>query len=90
MKNDPVTLTIRPPEADDGSAIAHLFTQLGYPAEGADVTARLLAPDPASAVLLASQADKVVGVLLGMARWLSAVTCKLLGNVGLVADCAYQ
>ncbi|QWZ64529.1 hypothetical protein [Aeromonas sp. FDAARGOS 1417] len=33
MKIDPDTLTIRPPEADDGSAIAHLFTQLGYPAE---------------------------------------------------------
>lgn len=64
MKNDPETLTIRPPEADDGSAIAHLFTQLGYPAEGADVTARLLAPDPASVVLLASQGDKVVGVLV--------------------------
>lgn len=64
MKNDPETLTIRPPEADDGSAIAHLFTQLGYPAEGADVTARLLAPDPASVVLLASLADKVVGVLV--------------------------
>ncbi len=64
MKNDPETLTIRPPEADDGSAIAHLFTQLGYPAEGADVTERLLAPDPASVVLLASLADKVVGVLV--------------------------
>lgn len=64
MKNDPETLTIRPPEADDGSAIAHLFTQLGYPAEGADVTARLLAPDPASVVLLASLGDKVVGVLV--------------------------
>lgn len=64
MKNDPETLTIRPPEADDGSAIAHLFSQLGYPAEGGDVTARLLAPDPASSVLLASQGDKVVGVLV--------------------------
>ncbi|MGL5588970.1 MAG: GNAT family N-acetyltransferase, partial [Aeromonas veronii] len=64
MKNDPETLTIRPPEADDGSAIAHLFSQLGYPAEGADVTARLLAPDPDSVVLLASQGDKVVGVLV--------------------------
>ncbi|BBT80151.1 hypothetical protein WP8S18E11_18170 [Aeromonas veronii] len=64
MKDTSDILTIRPPEADDGSAIAHLFTQLGYPAEGADVTARLLAPDPASVVLLASQADKVVGVLV--------------------------
>lgn len=64
MKDTSDILTIRPPEADDGSAIAHLFTQLGYPAEGGDVTARLLAPDPASAVLLASQADKVVGVLV--------------------------
>lgn len=64
MKNDPDTLTIRPPEVDDGSAIAHLSSQLGYPAEGGDVTARLLAPDPASVVLLASLADKVVGVLV--------------------------
>ena len=64
MKDTSDILTIRPPEADDGSAIAHLFTQLGYPAEGADVTARLLAPDPASVVLLASQGDKVVGVLV--------------------------
>ena len=64
MKDTSDILTIRPPEADDGSAIAHLFTQLGYPAEGADVTARLLAPDPASVVLLASQAEKVVGVLV--------------------------
>ena len=64
MKDTSDILTIRPPEADDGRAIAHLFSQLGYPAEGGDVTARLLAPDPASAVLLASQADKVVGVLV--------------------------
>ncbi|MGU5678326.1 GNAT family N-acetyltransferase [Aeromonas allosaccharophila] len=64
MKNDSDTLTIRPPEADDGDTIAHLFTQLGYPAEGGDVTARLLTPDPASFVLLASLADKVVGVLV--------------------------
>ena len=64
MKEIAETLTIRPPEAADGSAIAHLFSQLGYPAEGGDVTARLLAPDPASAVLLASLADKVVGVLV--------------------------
>lgn len=64
MKNDPDTLTIRPPEADDGSVIAHLFSQLGYPAEGADVMARLLAQAPASSVLLASRADKVVGVLV--------------------------
>ncbi|MNP74798.1 hypothetical protein D3C76_1717340 [compost metagenome] len=33
---------------------------------------------------------KVVGVLLAMARWLSAVTCKVLGSVGLFGDCAYQ
>src|SRR5690349_5076565 len=33
---------------------------------------------------------KTVGVLLGMARWLSAVTCKVLGRAGLVGDCAYQ
>lgn len=64
MKEIAETLTIRPPEAADGMAIAHLFSQLGYPAEGGDVTARLLAPDPASAVLLASLADKVVGVLV--------------------------
>jgi GNAT superfamily N-acetyltransferase len=64
MKEIAETLTIRAPEAADGSAIAHLFSQLGYPAEGGDVTARLLAPDPASAVLLASLADKVVGVLV--------------------------
>jgi GNAT superfamily N-acetyltransferase len=64
MKEIAETLTIRSPEAADGMAIAHLFSQLGYPAEGGDVTARLLAPDPASAVLLASLADKVVGVLV--------------------------
>ncbi|MNR24593.1 hypothetical protein D3C85_1416830 [compost metagenome] len=34
--------------------------------------------------------DKEVGVLVGMARWLSAVTNRLLGSVGLVADWAYQ
>src|SRR3990167_1952946 len=34
--------------------------------------------------------DKVVGVLLGMATWLSAVSCRVLGNVGLFEDCAYQ
>ncbi|MNY68332.1 hypothetical protein D3C86_2060760 [compost metagenome] len=32
----------------------------------------------------------MVGALLAMARWLSAVTCKVLGNVGLFGDCAYQ
>src|SRR5690349_54012 len=32
---------------------------------------------------------KVVGVLLAMARWLSAVTCKVAGSVGLFGDCAY-
>lgn len=64
MKDTSDILMIRPPEADDGSAVAHLFTQLGYPAEGCDVTARLLAPDPASVVLLAALADKVVGVLV--------------------------
>ncbi|MFQ2031613.1 GNAT family N-acetyltransferase [Aeromonas veronii] len=64
MKEIAETLTIRPPEADDGDAIAHLFTQLGYPAEGRDVTARLLVQDPASFVLLASLANKVVGVLV--------------------------
>ena len=64
MKEIAETLTIRALEAADGSAIAHLCSQLGYPAEGGDVTARLLAPDPASFVLLASLADKVVGVLV--------------------------
>ncbi|MNI77131.1 hypothetical protein D3C73_1334060 [compost metagenome] len=34
--------------------------------------------------------DKAVGVLVGIARWLSAVTCTVLGKVGLAADCAYQ
>lgn len=64
MKDTSDILTVHPPEADDGSALAHLFTQLGYPAEGGDVMARLLTPDPASSVLLACQADKVVGVLV--------------------------
>ncbi|MGL4716568.1 MAG: GNAT family N-acetyltransferase [Aeromonas sp.] len=64
MKEIAATWTIRPPEANDGAAIAYLFNQLGYAAESGDMTARLLAPDPASAVLLASQADKVVGVLV--------------------------
>ncbi|XEI34506.1 GNAT family N-acetyltransferase [Aeromonas veronii] len=64
MKDTSDILTFRAPEANDGSAIAHLFTQLGYPTEGRDVTARLLVPDPASSVLLASLADKVVGVLV--------------------------
>ncbi|MGE6081676.1 GNAT family N-acetyltransferase, partial [Aeromonas veronii] len=60
----PPTFTIRSADACDARAIGRVVTQLGYPAEGADVTARLLAPDPASSVLLASQGDKVVGVLV--------------------------
>ncbi|MNS11509.1 hypothetical protein D3C72_430530 [compost metagenome] len=33
---------------------------------------------------------KTVGVLVVIARWLSAVTCKVPGRVGLFGDCAYQ
>ncbi|MNG23923.1 hypothetical protein D3C84_1085850 [compost metagenome] len=32
----------------------------------------------------------MVGVLLGMARLLSALTCRFSGSAGLSADCAYQ
>ena len=78
MKNDPETLTIRPPEADDGSAIAHLFTQLGYPAEGGDVTARLLAPDPAS-VVAARLSGRQGGRRAGVAQAGTAACCTSLG-----------
>ncbi|MCY1443492.1 hypothetical protein D9M71_599110 [compost metagenome] len=33
---------------------------------------------------------RVVGVLLGIARWLSAVTCRFIGRAGLSTDWAYQ
>ncbi len=44
--------------------MAHLFTQLGYAAEVDELLQRLLGQDAATRVLLAEQAETVVGVLV--------------------------
>ncbi|MBL0597071.1 GNAT family N-acetyltransferase [Aeromonas jandaei] len=64
MQMFPVPLVIRAPLPSDATAMAHLFTQLGYAAEADELLPRLLGHDVATRVLLAEQAERVVGVLV--------------------------
>ncbi|MFQ2188401.1 GNAT family N-acetyltransferase [Aeromonas jandaei] len=64
MQMFPAPLVIRAPLPSDATAMAHLFTQLGYAAEADELQPRLLVQDVATRVLLAEQAEKVVGVLV--------------------------
>ncbi|MBW3760620.1 GNAT family N-acetyltransferase [Aeromonas jandaei] len=64
MQMFPAPLVIRAPLPSDATAMAHLFTQLGYAAEADELLPRLLGHDVATRVLLAEQAERVVGVLV--------------------------
>ncbi|MGY3923497.1 GNAT family N-acetyltransferase [Aeromonas jandaei] len=64
MQMFPAPLVIRAPLPSDATAMAHLFTQLGYAAEADELLPRLLGLDVATRVLLAEQAERVVGVLV--------------------------
>ena len=64
MQIFPAPLVIRAPLSSDATAMAHLFTQLGYAAEADELLPRLLGQDAATRVLLAEQAERVVGVLV--------------------------
>ncbi|MCQ4053042.1 GNAT family N-acetyltransferase [Aeromonas sp. SG16] len=64
MQMFPASLVIRAPLPSDATAMAHLFTQLGYAAEADELLPRLLRHDVATRVLLAEQAERVVGVLV--------------------------
>ncbi|MGY3886671.1 GNAT family N-acetyltransferase [Aeromonas aquatica] len=64
MKMKADSCTIRLAGGEDGAALAGLFGQLGYQTRADEVVARLLAPDPATEVLLASLGSEVLGVLV--------------------------
>ncbi len=55
---------VRPAEREDGAALSVLFTQLGYPDPDGEARARLVEPDPAREVLVASLHGRILGVLV--------------------------
>jgi GNAT superfamily N-acetyltransferase len=58
-------LTIRPPTAADGSVVASLLDELGYPTTADAIPARLqrLAADPRAAILLAERHGEALGLI---------------------------
>ena len=72
---------VRLAEQGDGAAMARLFEQLGYQTRADEVVARLLAPDPATEVLLASLGSEVLGVLV----WHRLQPLHVAGTWGLIS-----
>lgn len=81
MKMKADSCTIRLAGGEDGSALAGLFEQLGYQTRADEVVARLLAPDPATEVLLASLGSEVLGVLV----WHRLQPLHVAGTWGLIS-----
>jgi GNAT superfamily N-acetyltransferase len=63
-------LRVRAAETQDAAALARLCTQLGYPAQPADMPARIeqLQNDPRTSALVACDGDAVVGMITTQAR----------------------
>ena len=82
---------IRPMRATDGSRVADLATQLGYPSSADDVAHRFaeLAASPADAVLVATAGRRVVGwIHVSRVTSLAVSDTALVG--GLVVDEAHR
>ena len=59
------TYTVREPTSNDAEALARLATQLGYPVDASSMPGRLirLAGDPNARAFVASDAERVVGMI---------------------------